>query len=34
MAEHPLREVVLAEVHARPFQIFTAPRIVLHYAFM
>ena len=34
MAAHPLREVVLAEVHARPFQIFSAPRIVLHYAFM
>ena len=34
MTEHALREVVLAEVHARPFQIFTAPRIVLHYAFM
>ncbi|MEJ8473591.1 DUF3422 family protein [Roseibium algae] len=30
---HPLREVVLGEVHARPFRPFTAPRVVLHYAF-
>lgn len=33
-ADHPLRAAVLHEVHARPFHMLAAPRIVLHYAFM
>ena len=32
--EHPLRELVLSEIHARPFQGFSTPRRVLHYAFL
>ncbi len=30
----PLREKVLGEVHARPFRPLSAPRFVLHYAFL
>ncbi|MCX5495481.1 DUF3422 domain-containing protein [Kaistia dalseonensis] len=33
-ADHPLRTAVLHEVHARPFHMMEAPRIVLHFAFM
>lgn len=32
--KHPLREAVLGEVHARPFRPFSAPRVILHYAFL
>ena len=32
--DHPLRAAALNEVHARPFQMMEAPRIVLHLAFM
>ncbi|WP_417685580.1 DUF3422 family protein [Roseibium sp.] len=32
--KHPLRDVVLGEVHARPFRPLATPRIVLHYAFL
>jgi len=31
---HPWRSRVLEEIHARPFAMITAPRIVIHYAFM
>ena len=31
---HPWRGRVLEEIHARPFAMMTAPRIVIHYAFM
>lgn len=34
LTDHPLRATVLAEMHARPFQLFVAPRAILHYAFM
>lgn len=30
---HPLRSVVLGEIHARPFRLVRAPRVFLHYAF-
>ena len=30
---HPLRSVVLGEIHARPFRLVTPPRVFLHYAF-
>lgn len=30
---HPMREVALGEVHARPFRPLNAPRVVLHFAF-
>lgn len=33
-ADHPLRAEVLHEVHARPFHMMEAPRVVLHFAFM
>lgn len=33
-ADHPLRTAALHEVHARPFHMIAAPRLVLHYAFM
>lgn len=33
-AEHPLRTAALHEVHARPFNMVRAPRMILHYAFM
>ena len=33
-APHPLRERVLNEIHARPFQVMRPPRVILHYAFM
>ncbi|HWJ75391.1 MAG TPA: DUF3422 domain-containing protein [Kaistia sp.] len=33
-ADHPLRNAALHEVHARPFHMIEAPRLVLHYAFM
>ncbi|MGD9740301.1 MAG: DUF3422 family protein [Bauldia sp.] len=33
LTEHPLREFALREIHARPFQLITTPRLVLHYAF-
>lgn len=32
--EHPLREFATGEIHARPFQGFSTPRLILHYAFM
>jgi len=32
--DHPLRSAALHEVHARPFHMMEAPRIVLHLAFM
>jgi len=32
--DHPLRSAVLNEIHARPFHMMEAPRIVLNYAFM
>jgi len=32
--DHPLRSAVLHEIHARPFHMMEAPRIVLNYAFM
>jgi uncharacterized membrane-anchored protein len=32
--EHPLRDAVLGELHARPFAPLDTPRRVLHYAFM
>jgi uncharacterized membrane-anchored protein len=32
--QHPLREAVLGEIHARPFHPLVTPRTVLHYAFM
>ncbi len=32
-AAHPLRSVVLGELHARPFRLVEPPRVVLHYAF-
>eukprot|EP01037_Dinobryon_pediforme_P027608 gene27608-30564_t len=32
-AMHPLRSVVLGELHARPFRLVEPPRVVLHYAF-
>ena len=32
--QHPLREAVLGELHARPFHPLVTPRTVLHYAFM
>src|SRR5207247_735748 len=31
---HPLRAAVLNEIHARPFHVVRAPRVVVHYAFM
>src|SRR5437868_7000908 len=31
---HPLRQTVLNEIHARPFHVVRAPRVLLHYAFM
>lgn len=33
-ADHPSRSAALHEVHARPFHMIEAPRLVLHYAFM
>ncbi len=33
-ADHPMRTAALHEVHARPFHMVEAPRLVLHYAFM
>lgn len=33
LTQHPLREFALREIHARPFQLITTPRLVLHYAF-
>lgn len=32
-APHPLRQMLLGEVHARPFQLVETPRIFLHYGF-
>ncbi len=32
--QHPLREAVLGELHARPFHPLRTPRTVIHYAFM
>jgi uncharacterized membrane-anchored protein len=32
--EHPLRQLALSEIHARPFQGFATPRRVFHYAFI
>ncbi|MCP8939152.1 DUF3422 domain-containing protein [Alsobacter sp. SYSU M60028] len=34
LAPHPLRDVVLGEVHARPFHPLESPRRLLHFAFM
>jgi uncharacterized membrane-anchored protein len=31
---HPFREALLGEVHARPFRPLSAPRVILHYAFL
>jgi len=33
-AEHPLRGFALGEIHARPFQGVSVPRLVLHFAFL
>lgn len=33
LVQHPMRDLVLREIHARPFQVMTTPRLVLHYAF-
>ncbi len=33
-ADHPMRTAALHEVHARPFHMIEAPRLLLHYAFM
>lgn len=33
-AEHERRDFALSEIHARPFQGFAAPRLILHYAFI
>ncbi|AXS42435.1 DUF3422 domain-containing protein [Breoghania sp. L-A4] len=32
-APHPLRQMVLGEMHARPFQLVQTPRVFLHYGF-
>ncbi|MCC6983359.1 MAG: DUF3422 domain-containing protein [Bauldia sp.] len=32
--QHPMREAVLGELHARPFHALVTPRTVIHYAFM
>lgn len=33
LVEHPLRDFVLQEIHARPFQVMATPRLILHYGF-
>lgn len=32
--DHELRALALSEIHARPFQAFSTPRVVYHYAFV
>lgn len=34
MKDHPFRQAALAEIHARPFEVFETPRIVFQQAFM